>query len=166
MEILTAGGTKRQVVGQAELLPCVAARVVWAGKFADRKVMHFVDNEAVRFALIKGSSPTADSAWVTGDFWTREAAARSFSWSERVPSPSNPADAPSRGAPVVDLGLGLQCLEVNLPPSFEEDLAARWFGELGAPRRNARGGPSSTASSQRKRRVQQEPGDHIHKEKW
>ena len=99
VSLLTHGGEKKQVVGQAELLPSIAARVVWKEKFRGRKALHFVDNEAARNTLIKGSSPNLDNAWLAGDFWRREAEARSFSWFEKVPSPCNPAGGPSRDLP-------------------------------------------------------------------
>ena len=35
--------------------------------------IHFVDNDAVRFALIKGSSSTPDPAWLAGRFREEEA---------------------------------------------------------------------------------------------
>ena len=124
--LLTHGGEKKQVVGQAELLPSIAARVAWRKKFAGRKVIHFIENEAARNTLIKGSSPNLDNAWLAGEFWRRETEARSFSWFERVPSPSNPADGPSRGVPPPELGLGLRAKEVPLPKDFEERLVAHW----------------------------------------
>ena len=99
---------------------------MWKEKFRGRKVLHFIDNNAARFALIKGSSPNLDNAWLAGDFWRREAEARSFSWFERVPSPSSPADGPSRGLPPPDLGLSLQAREVRLPADFESQLVAQW----------------------------------------
>ncbi len=43
----------------------------------------------------------------------------SFSWFERVPSPSNPADAPSRGKVPNDLGVGIAPKERLLPESFD-----------------------------------------------
>ena len=59
--------------------------------------MHYVDNEAAKYGLIKGSSPTKDSAWLINEFWKWEADQESFTWFERVPSASNCADDPSRG---------------------------------------------------------------------
>ena len=65
--VRTRGGKEKQVVGHAELLPSIAARVAWGKKFAGRKVIHFIDNEAARNTLIKGSSPNLDNAWLAGD---------------------------------------------------------------------------------------------------
>ena len=87
-----------------------------------RIVIHFVDNDAARFALIKGSPPTPDSAWMTGAFWAEEARAESFTWFERVPSPSSLADKPSRGLRPSDLhwkGKSISPTMVPLPVGFE-----------------------------------------------
>ena len=89
-------GVRRQLVGQAELLPVVLAQELWGDRFRGRRVLIFVDNDAARHALIKGASPSGPSALMVDAFWTREAELEAFSWVERVPSPSNPADAPSR----------------------------------------------------------------------
>ena len=58
MERLTRSGKKRQVVGQSELLPVLAALDKWRDTIQQRAMTIYVDNEAARFALIKGSSPT------------------------------------------------------------------------------------------------------------
>ena len=73
LDLLSDGGAKMQVVGQAELIPCVAAKEVWRKKLRGRLVMNYVDNEAAKYALIKGSSPRKDSAWLMQQFWEREA---------------------------------------------------------------------------------------------
>ena len=69
MSFLTHEGSKQQIVGQAEILPCLMARLIWSHKLKGRAVLNYVDNEAARFALIKGGSPTMDSAWLTMVFW-------------------------------------------------------------------------------------------------
>ena len=93
-------------------------------------MIHYVDNESARYALIKGNSPTYDSAALAAAFWTREAELACFSWFEWVPSPSNIADDPSRGRAPGPLRKGtahqLAAKEVELPPSFEADLAWEW----------------------------------------
>ena len=126
INLLTDGGVKRQIVGQAELIPCVAARILWADRLAGRPVLHFLDNEASKFALIKGSSPTRDSAWIIHRTWELEASLKSWSWFERVPSASNCADAPSRGLPPKFELVSGWCKERLLPRGFEEDLVDRW----------------------------------------
>ncbi len=136
--ILSEDGGKKQIVGQTELLPAVLARRVWNGKLRGTLVVHFVDNEAARLALIKGSSPTTDSAWLTGEFWQAEAGSGAFSWFERVPSPSNPSDSPSRGEREVNVGLGLRAVAKEASPEWERDLVERWVHDVGFAQR-ARG---------------------------
>ena len=94
---LTVKGKKKQIIGQAELYPAVVARRFWKEKIQGRDVIHFIDNDSARFALIKGSSPCLESAWLVQSFWTDEGEADTRSWIARVPSRSNIADGPSRG---------------------------------------------------------------------
>ncbi|CAE7249545.1 unnamed protein product [Symbiodinium sp. CCMP2592] len=48
---------KRQLVGQAEVLPVLVAKIVWAEFLKGRKVLWFIDNESAKAALGSGSSP-------------------------------------------------------------------------------------------------------------
>ncbi len=125
LDLLTDGGVKKQIVGQAELVPCLAAKVAWRKRMRNRLVMYYIDNEAAKFSLIKGTSPTRDSAWLVNEFWKREAAQESYSWFERVPSASNCADDPSRGEWKVRLR-GKKATRVSLPARFESSLVERW----------------------------------------
>ena len=75
----------------------ICARKLWADKIKGRDVIHFVDNDSARYALIKGSSPCLESAWLVQSFWTDESESDCHSWIARVPSRSNIADGPSRG---------------------------------------------------------------------
>ena len=85
-----------QVVGQAELAPVRLAAAVWAERLRGRYVVWWLDQDAARLGLVKGYSPSEFSA----DLIDRATIALSnlmvFSWFARVPSPSNPADWPSR----------------------------------------------------------------------
>ena len=123
---LTVGGTKRQIVGQSELLPCIAAKTVWRRRLRGRRVVLYVDNEAARFGLIKGTSPTKDSAWLLDEFWRREAEAETNTWVERAPSACNCADHPSRGKFEVCPDLGTKARRVHLPKNFERRIFERW----------------------------------------
>ena len=86
-------GTRRQLVGQAELLPIVLSQQLWGALFRERRALIFVDNDAARHAIIEGASPSGPSAVLVDSFWTTEVALGAFSWIERVPSPSNPANS-------------------------------------------------------------------------
>ena len=58
--------------------------------------IYFVDNDAAKDGLIKKYSPSSASNELIEAFWSLEASMGSYAWLERVPSKSNPADAPSR----------------------------------------------------------------------
>ena len=89
LTFLFGGGVKQQIVGQAALLPCLASKLVWGHRMKGRPVLHVIDNESARYALIKGGSPAVDSAWLCSVFWKHEVGLSCHSWFERVPSPSN-----------------------------------------------------------------------------
>lgn len=60
-------------------------------------MIFFVDNEAARYALIHGSSPSVTLLKIAQAFHSCSGADSAIVWLERVPSPSNIADLPSRG---------------------------------------------------------------------
>ena len=126
IEILSDGGTKRQIVGQSELVPCVAAKVLWKKKLRGRLVMHYVDNEAAKYGLIKGSSPTRGSAWLINEFRRWVADQESFTWFERVPSASNCAGDPSRGKGRDTVVNGRKVAWRRMLDSIEKNLAESW----------------------------------------
>ena len=85
-----------QVVGQADILPVVVAKVVWRDRLAGRPVIVFVDNDAARHGLVAGYSPVMASARMLCASARLDARGAVFQWVARVPSPSNIADGPSR----------------------------------------------------------------------
>ena len=101
--ILTSNGAKRQIVGQAELLPCVAADEV-----RNRNVRWYLDNEAARYGRIKGASPTRDSAKLIQEL-CMDGELACQSWIERAPIASNCADKLSRGQWDILGACGLSC---------------------------------------------------------
>ena len=44
-DVLTLQGEKTQIVGQAEVLPCLLARKFWASRMKNRAVFYFIDND-------------------------------------------------------------------------------------------------------------------------
>ena len=54
--LVSFGGIKKQMVGQADLIPSHAAQQVWKDRFHQRRVVLYID-------IIKGTSPTKDSVW-------------------------------------------------------------------------------------------------------
>ena len=80
-----------------ELLAVCVGLAIWGPLLADLASIVFVDNEAAKHALVKGSSSEKLMASVTEAACDLEIAARTTGYYERVPSSSNPADNPSRG---------------------------------------------------------------------
>ena len=64
------------------------------------RLVIFIDNEAAKSALIKGDSGSTMARWIVSECWHILASTSAHAWFERVPSLSNPADAPSRGLPL------------------------------------------------------------------
>ena len=84
-------------VAHCELVPLLVSKLVWADRIKSRKVLWFVDNNAVLDALIKGTSDVTFLKRGLREFSMLERDTPTTSWFSRVPSESNPADAPSRG---------------------------------------------------------------------
>ena len=95
-QLLSENGTKKQLIGQAEILPMVVSRIVWSGLIEGRDVIHYVDNDAARFSCIKGCSPCQGSAWLIQAFWETEVINQTRTWISRVPTECNVGDGPSR----------------------------------------------------------------------
>ena len=87
----------KQIISQAELATVVLIREETKALLKDRRVIFFIDNEAARFALIKGVSGKSSMQILTTAFHDIDIASPCFHWIERVPSQSNPADWPTRG---------------------------------------------------------------------
>jgi hypothetical protein len=87
---------KEQTISQAETLPLLLARVIWGGRIAARRVYFCLDNNGVRFALLKGTSNSLANRQLVRRFFEIEIENPSFYWLLRVPSACNPADGPSR----------------------------------------------------------------------
>ena len=73
------------------------ARRTWEQKLAARKAISFVDNDASKESLVRGTSGSQSFREILLSIEETEARYRSWVWTARVPSHSNPADEPSRG---------------------------------------------------------------------
>ena len=85
-----------RVIHQAELLPIAIALNNWKHELKGRRVLLFIDNDAARYSMIKGTShnPAADE--ILQQNWELVMEWEISIWAERVPSKANPADGPSR----------------------------------------------------------------------
>jgi len=127
---LSLQGSKKQIVGQAEVLPCLLARLIWKERMKNRAVLYFVDNEAARFGLIRGGAKEPHMGQMLSAFWDEEKDNPSYPWFARVPTLGNPADDPSRGLPPCTLcshsKMPIKPTEVSVPPTFEGDYLSVW----------------------------------------
>jgi hypothetical protein len=85
-----------QVIGQAEIFPVLVAKLTWANKIANRKIIVFVDNDSAKEALVRGYSPSIASFNLIISNAELDVDSRCLAWYTRVPTKSNPADDPSR----------------------------------------------------------------------
>ena len=88
--------TKEQTIAQAELLPAVLSRLVWRTRMIGRRIIFCLDNDGARLSLIKGSSPSRASRILINSMLIAEVDFPAWIWFTRVPTYSNPGDAPSR----------------------------------------------------------------------
>lgn len=93
----------------------VVARWMFRDLLKERRSLWWVDNDAARFAIIKGLSSSPTMRCLVREFYAFELESPSFTWVERIPSFSNVADGPSRGKPEEALHLlGVRsCLEFH-----------------------------------------------------
>lgn len=87
----------KQIISQAELFAVVCIRYNLRNLFCRRKVIFFVDNEAARFCIIRSVSSKNSMQVLASFFHSTDVESETYHWIERVPSPSNPADLPTRG---------------------------------------------------------------------
>ena len=104
-------GNKQRAIHQAEVYPALIALGLWAERLRGRRIILFVDNDAAKECLIKGTTRSKASAKLVTDFWTKAAECELYIWVERVASAANPADAPSRRAcpELVHMGIPRRC---------------------------------------------------------
>ena len=86
-----------QLICQIELLAVVLTRWELIDHMAGRRVLLFIDNDAARAAILKGTSKSISMFSLVEAFYGAENQKPSYWWTERVPSSSNPGDEPSRG---------------------------------------------------------------------
>ena len=150
---------KKQYIGQLELLYAVAVYTTLPKKFANRRVIHFIDNTSAVAGLIKGYSRAIDSGRIVNAFHALNAGLRAETFFEYVRSKANIADLPSRGE-MHDLrrilteagGFGnLRQVQCILPSMSDwHDHAAVWM-QRGAREREKKANRASAKSRKRAR---------------
>ena len=87
----------KQLICQAELMAFAIVRVHYEALLTNRSCIAFIDNEAARFALIKGASPSTTMFDLVDYLALVGSRSPCAVWFERVCTHSNLADLPSRG---------------------------------------------------------------------
>ena len=87
---------QENVIAELEALALLAGVKVWLHGLSDLQVVLFCDNDSVLASLIKLGSNNSFVCAIASLIADFEAESRISLWFERVPSASNPADAPSR----------------------------------------------------------------------
>ncbi|CAE7620270.1 unnamed protein product [Symbiodinium sp. CCMP2592] len=87
-----------QVICQVEAYALAIVLFGLRGFLKGRSLIAFIDNEACRFGFIKRYSPSSSLLRLISLTALLEGSLEALLWFERVPSKSNPADLPSRGA--------------------------------------------------------------------
>ena len=87
---------KRQVIGQAEIFPVLAAKLTWSRVLQGRAVLWFLDNSSAVGALVRSFSPISDNFELLRINAELDVMLRATNWYARVPSLSNLSDGPSR----------------------------------------------------------------------
>jgi hypothetical protein len=109
------GMVGEHVICQIELYVMVLVRWVFKQWLCNRRTIWCVDNDAARFCVIKGLSPSLSMKTLIREFYAVDAQDPTYSWVERVPSLSNVADGPSRN----DCSEALELLGIDTITDFE-----------------------------------------------
>ena len=103
------------VIAQAELVAVAISLATWADLLTDRECLVFSDNDAARHAIIRGASSHSVSSRIADWIRLHTVDARCGLWLERVASPANIADAPSRGSCELLVGAGFTVVDHVVP---------------------------------------------------
>ena len=87
----------KHAIAQVELLPVAVALNTWREVMFGRDLLVFTDNSSVKEGLVSGTSRNLASRDLLLLISGQLVGLQGRTWIARVPSRSNPADAPSRG---------------------------------------------------------------------
>jgi hypothetical protein len=118
-----------QVIGQAEICTIPVALETWRLRLANRNVLIFVDNDSAKDAMIRGDSKHPASAAFVDSARRVAAEIAAGVWYARVASPSNIADAASRGDFTVLKKAGARLIQPLVPARLSDLLSFEPFPE-------------------------------------
>ena len=100
---------KETIILEAEVVALICATRKWRGLLSGKPTLFFVDNNAARDIAISGAARSPIANKLLHMLLLDECSAEILAWFQRVPSPSNPADAPSMLRSVALHGVEVQC---------------------------------------------------------
>ena len=89
-------GRAKQIILECEMLAMLVSLRLWSDIIRNAPTVFFIDSNAARDITISGSARSCIPGQLLEIFLRYEDMASVLSWFARVPSPSNPADLPSR----------------------------------------------------------------------
>jgi hypothetical protein len=110
---MLGGAVKKTIIFEAELLALIVSFVLWRNLVCNSPVVFYVDNNSARDVAISANSRSKLIAGLVEQLLKVENTSSCFCWFARVPSPSNPADGPSRGDVQVLLNIGVPFVDVS-----------------------------------------------------
>ena len=87
----------RHPIHELEMIPVLLAVRLWEKFIHGAQLIHYIDNESVRLALLKGAGETSAARQIAHQIMSAEYSLQTKTWYARVASASNIADDPSRG---------------------------------------------------------------------
>ena len=94
---LLGENSKKQIIFEAEAIASLVALMLWLDKLLHKRCTLFVDNEGVKFCLIRGLSDNPAVDFFAEQFAKLESVNHLYLWFSRVASKCNISDEPSRG---------------------------------------------------------------------
>ena len=109
------------------------ARSLWSSDLSGKSVIAFLDNDAAKAALVRAYSPNPWNAILVESVVSADIKLGALVWYERVPTKSNPADAPSRGLEPPFVKGWPTPTRTQVPQTLLRTLAGGSRGEAGQP---------------------------------
>ena len=108
-----------------EAIGPLAILTTWPNILKNALWVHYIDNVASQYSLIKGSSSIAAGDVIVGETWKKIQSLGTFAYFDRVESEANPVDGLSRGR---SEGPWQRVVRARLPDNLQELLAAEESG--------------------------------------
>ena len=110
---MLGGAVKKTIIFEAELLALIVSFVLWKNLVSNAPIVFYVDNNSARDVAISANSRSRLIAGLVEQLLKVEDFSSCFCWFARVPSPSNPADDPSRGITKFLVDAGVPFVDVS-----------------------------------------------------